>query len=100
MNTRINLEVPEVSITETRRTLPSLVRGAEQGRPVRLTRNGKPTAVLIGHREFEQLASGPRDFAEAYEDFLKSYPLEDPDIDPDEVFRDSRDESAGRDVSL
>ena len=67
---------------------------------VRITRRGEPVAVLIRNREFERRAAPPRDFAEAYEKFLKSYPLEDLDVDPNEVFRDSRDESAGRDVSL
>lgn len=67
---------------------------------MRIARRGKPVAVLIGHGEFERLESSPRDFAEAYEKFLKSYPLEDLDIEPDEVFRDSRGDPAGRDASL
>lgn len=100
MNTKINLKASGFSIAEARRNFSSLVRAAENGRAVRITRRGKPVAVLIGNREFERHASAPRDFAEAYENFLESYPVEDLDIDPDEVFRDSRDESAGRDVSL
>ena len=100
MNPKVNLKAPEFPIAEARRNFPALVREAENGRAVRITRRGKPVAALIGHGEFERLEPGPRDFAEAYEKFLKSYPLEDLDVDPDEVFRDSRDESAGRDVSL
>lgn len=100
MNTKISLKASEFSIGEARRNFSSLVREAENGRAVRITRCGKPVAVLIGNREFERHASAPRDFAEAYENFLESYSIEDLDIDPDEVFRDSRDESAGRDVSL
>ncbi len=100
MNTKLNLKAHEFSVAEARRTLPSLIRDAESGQAVRLTRRGKPVAVLIGHEEFERLASGTRDFAEAYEKFLESYPLAELDIDPDEVFRDVRDQSPGREVSL
>ncbi|MYB52762.1 MAG: type II toxin-antitoxin system Phd/YefM family antitoxin [Acidobacteriia bacterium] len=100
MNPKVNLKASEFSISEARRNFSSLVREAENGKVVRITRRGKPGAVLSGNREFERHASAPRDFAEAYENFLESYPVEDLDIDPDEVFRDSRNESAGRDVSL
>ncbi len=100
MNTKIKLKVSEFSIAEARRNFPSLVREAESGRAVRLTRRGKPVALLIGHREFEHLVADRRDFVEAYEEFSKSHDLEDLNIDPNEVFCNSRDESAGRDVSL
>ncbi|MXY68731.1 MAG: type II toxin-antitoxin system Phd/YefM family antitoxin [Acidobacteriia bacterium] len=42
-------------MAEARRNFPSLVREAENGRAVRITRRGKPVAVLIGGREFERL---------------------------------------------
>lgn len=97
MNTKIKLKGSEFSIAEARR---KLVREAENGRAVRITRRGKPVALLIGQWEFERLVSGRRDFVEAYEEFSKSRDLEDLNIDPDEVFRDSHDESAGRVVLL
>lgn len=100
MNTTIKLKGSEFSIAETRRNLPSLVREAENGRTVRLTRRGKPVALLIGHRELQRIVSDQRDYVEAYEEFSKSHDLEDLNIDSDKVFCDSRDESAGRDVSL
>ena len=100
MNTKIKLKGSEFSIAETRRNFPSLVREAENGRAMRITRRGKPVALLIGQWEFERLVSDRRDFVEAYEEFSKSHGTEDLNVDPDEVFRNSRDESAGRDVSL
>ena len=100
MNTKVNPTAREYSIAEARRSLPSLVREAEDGKSVRLTRRGEPVAVLIGHREFERLSSGRRDFVETYEEFLKSYDLLELDIDPDEAFRAVRDKSPGREVSL
>lgn len=100
MNSRINLKASEFSIAEPRRNFASPVREAENGTAARVTRRGETVAVLIANREFELHASAPRDFAEADENFLESYPVEDLDIDPDEVIRDSPDESTGRDVSL
>ena len=38
------------SIAEARSSLPSLVREAESGKAVELTRRGEPVAVLIGRR--------------------------------------------------
>jgi len=43
------------SIAEARNNLPSLVRAAESGKAVELTRRGKPVAVLIGRRQYERL---------------------------------------------
>lgn len=100
MNTKTKWKVSEFSIAEARRSFSSLLREAENGRAVRITRRSKPVALLIGHRESKRIVSDRRDSVEAYEEFSKSHDFEDLDIDPDEVFLGSRDESAGRDVSL
>ena len=55
------------SIAEARRHLPKLVREAEEGMAVALTRGGEPVAVLIGWRRFEQLASTRRGVSELHE---------------------------------
>lgn len=94
------LEASELSIAEARREFSSLVREAENGRAVRITRRGEPGAQLIGHREFERLVWGRCEFVAADEEFSKSHDLEDLHLNADEVFRDSRTGSAGSDVSL
>ena len=88
------------SIAEVRRNLPSLVRDAENGNTVELTRRGEPVAVLIGIREFARLTSGQRSFGEAYRVFANSVELAGLALDPDELFGNVRDEMAGRDVRL
>jgi len=100
MNAKGDLKASEFSIAEARRSFPTLIREAENGRAARTTRRGKPVALLIGHRQLERIGSDRRNFVEEYEEFSKSYDLEDLQSDPDEVFRDSREESAGRDVPL
>jgi len=47
------------SIAAAKNNLSSLVHEAEQGHPVRLTRRGKPVAVLISTEQYERI-SKPR----------------------------------------
>lgn len=88
------------SIAEARSNLPRLVREAELGKPVELTRRGEPVAVLIGHRQYEQLTGKFRGFFDAFREFEASVDLAELDIDPDDVFAPARDDSRGRDVRL
>ncbi len=88
------------SIAEARNSLPSLVRAAESGRAVELTRRGELVAVLIGRRQYERLILKYRGFSEAYEDFTRRIDLEELAIDPDELFAGARDQSHGREVDL
>ena len=88
------------SIAEARNNLPSLVRAAESGKAVELTRRGEPVAVLIGRRQYERLTLKYRGFSEAYEDFTQETDLRELGIDPDELFAGARDHSRGREVDL
>ncbi len=88
------------SIAEARSNLSRLVREAERGKAVELTRRGEPVAVLIGQRQFERLTSNYRGFAEAYRDFSKEFNLADLVIDPDDLFAGAREDAVGRKVSL
>ena len=88
------------SIAEARRNLAKLIRAAENGKTVELTRRGEPVAVLVGHRLFRRLAANRRGFAAAYRDFLEAVDLSELDLDPDEVFEGIRDKSPGRDVPV
>lgn len=88
------------SIAEARSNLPKLVREAERGKAVELTRRGEPVAVIIGRRQFEQLTAVRRGFAAAYREFSAEFDLESLGIDPDELFGDARDQAPGRDVRL
>jgi prevent-host-death family protein len=88
------------SIAEARSELPRLVREAEGGRPVRLTRRGAFVAVIVGRAQYEQWTSPARRFANAYADFARSVDLAALSIDPDDVFAEARARTGGRDVSL
>jgi len=88
------------SIAEARSNLPKLIREAEAGKAVELTRRGRRVAVLIGEREYERLMARPRRFSEAWADFTRDADLEALQIDPDDVFGDVRDKSPGREGGL
>ena len=90
----------QYSIVEARNSLPSLVRAAESGKAVELTRRGEPVAVLIGRRQYERLTMKHRRFSEAYEDFTREIDLDELAIDPHELFAGARDQSHGRQVDL
>lgn len=88
------------SIAEARSSLSILVREAESGKAVELTRRGVPVAVLIGRRQYMRLTSRYRRFSEAYDEFTRTFSLEGLAIDPDEVFAGARDGTRGREVKL
>ena len=52
----------ESSIRDAKSKFSSLVQGVQKGQPVRLTRRGKPVAVLVSDHEYERLkaAGAPR----------------------------------------
>jgi len=88
------------SIAEARSNLPRLIREAETGKLVELTRRGEAVAVLIGRRQYEQLTARFRPFSEVWDEFRRKFPLGEIDINPDDVFRDVRDKDLGRDFKL
>ena len=88
------------SIADARRNLPRLIREAENGKTVELTRRGEPVAVLIGHRLFQRLSTNRRGFGAAYRDFVAAVDLSELDLDPDELFEGVRDKTPSRDVPM
>ena len=88
------------SIAEARSNLPQLIREAEHGKGVELTRHGKPVAVLLGRRQYERLVDRSRSFDDAYRSFTASVDLARLDLRPDAVFGDARSPDRGRDVPL
>jgi prevent-host-death family protein len=90
----------QYSMTEACKRLPRLVREAEVGDDVQLTRNGRPVARVISTRpsvrESSEASSGGGGFWEAYQGFRQKYDLKELDLDPDELFREARDPSGGQ----
>ena len=88
------------SIAEARSSLSRLIREAESGKPVELTRRGEPVAVLVGRQHYMRLTSGRRKFSEAHGEFTRQVDLRELAIDPGAVFAGATDQTPGRDVDL
>jgi len=90
----------QYSIAQASDGLPQLVDQAEQGTPVELTRHGKRVAVILSAEKYDQMLSQKGDFGRSLLEFRRRLEVENIDIDPDEVFKDVRDKSPGREVDL
>ena len=84
------------SISDARRNLSKLIREAEDGTTVELSRRGKPVAVLIGYSDFRRLSANRRGFGAAYRDFTEAVDLSELGLDPDVLFEGVRDRTRGR----
>lgn len=80
------------SIAEARNDLSGVVREAEAGRPVTLSRRGRPVAVVVSAEAFSRLAGRHCSLAEAIDGFRHEYSR---DLDNGE-WAPPRDASPGR----
>lgn len=63
--------MPDFSIAEAKSRFAQLVYQVESGQAVRITRRGRPVAVMLSEREYERL-SAPRDSLLAFTSALRS----------------------------
>jgi len=87
----------QYSIAEAKNKLPSIIHQVEKGPSVKLTRRGKPVAVLLSINEFERLNISNSGFWNALMSFrqmINSEKLAFSDHD----FEGLRDTSSGREV--
>lgn len=101
----LEINVNEYPIVEAKDQLPRLIREAEAGNPVMVTRHGKPAAVLLSAVRYKQLTAHQKDFLGAVQEFKAQYRVAEDlgDVFGDvfgDAFGDVRDASTGRDVNL
>ena len=89
----------QFSIAEAKSKLPAIIHSVEDGPSVKLTRHGKPVAVLLSIREYEQLAKNKLGFWSALSTFHSILVKEDIKIS-DADFEDLRDTSTGREREI
>ena len=79
--------MPEISVAEARNTLAQLIHRAESGEVVRISRRGKPVAVLVSKDEYERLEASvsKKDFWQAVEDWRAQAGFDWQELTPDEV---------------
>lgn len=54
----LNAAMSDISITKAKSCLAQLVQQAERGQPVRITRRGRPVAVLVSVADHARLHTG------------------------------------------
>ena len=86
------------SIAEARAQLPALIRSAEKGGVVELTRRGEAVAVLVGKSDFDRMSAPEGGFWEACETFRSGHDLAALALDPDEILAGARPQEPGRGV--
>ncbi len=84
------------SIAQARDKLARVVREAEEGQPVELTRRGKPVAVVVSVEDYARMRGNVPGLWERLSEFRETERLGD----LDNVFDDVRDKGAGRDVEV
>lgn len=92
-------EKEEVSIAEAKDNLTKLIRRAERGEAIRLTRRGRTVAVLVSPEAYREGRATAPSFRERYDAFRRTHDLDALDIDVG-VFDEARDRTPGRDVDL
>ena len=85
----------QYSIAEAKSGLPSIVHEVEDGPAVRLTRHGKPAAVLMSVREYDRLMEKKEGFWKALSTFRNAREKEGIEISGLD-FDGLRDVSKGR----
>jgi prevent-host-death family protein len=89
----------QFTIAEAKSRLPAIIHSVEDGPSVKLTRHGKPVAVLLSIREYEQLAKNKMGFWSALTKFRSVLDKENIKI-TDADFEDLRDTSTGREREM
>jgi prevent-host-death family protein len=87
------------SVAEARQNFARLIRAAERGRAVEITRRGEPVAVLLSASEYLALSGERRSFVQAIDAIRERLGVDRLGIG-DEEFAGLRDDSPGREVSL
>lgn len=88
-----------VSVAEARQNFARLIKRAEQGKAIEITRRGESVAVLLSASEYLMLTGDRPSFMDAARRVRERLDVESLGIGDDE-FERLRDESPGREVAL
>lgn len=89
----------KVSVAEARQNFARLIKRAEHGSAIEITRRGEPVAVLLSASDYAAMTGESSSFAEAVRQVRTRLGVEDLGIG-DKDFEGLRERSPGRDISL
>ena len=89
----------KVSVAEARQHFARLIKRAQQGKAIEITRRGEPVAVLVSAAEYSAITGDRPSFIDATAQIRERLDVDSLNIG-DSDFEGLREESPGRDVSL
>ena len=89
----------QYTIAEAKSKLPSIVHAVEDGGFVKLTRHGRPVAVLLSLGEYERLTRCREGYWDALKAFRNAMEKEGIRLADDDL-EGLRDDSCGREIEL
>ncbi|MCC5598152.1 type II toxin-antitoxin system Phd/YefM family antitoxin [Nostoc favosum] len=90
----------QYSIEQVPKNLDKIFQEIGQGESVQITQQGQQVAVILPAAKYQRLLHGKPSFWESVERFRQEIMEEGTEIDPDEVWKDVRDKSPGREILL
>jgi prevent-host-death family protein len=94
-----SMAATKVSVAEARQHFARLIKRAQQGKTIEITRRGEPVAVLISASEYSAITGDRSSFMEAMRQVRERLRVDELEIG-DEEFEGLREESPGREISL
>ncbi len=89
----------QFTIVDAKNKLPSIIHSVETGQAVKLTRHGKPVAVLLSIKDYQRLNRKREGYWSALNSFRKQLKKEGVFISGED-FKNIRDKSSGREVDF
>ena len=93
------MALTKVSVAEARQHFARLIKRAQQGKAIEITRRGEPVAVLVSAAEYSAITGDRPSFIDAARQVRERLGVDGLDIG-DSDFEGLREESPGREVSL
>ena len=87
------------TIADAKNKLPSIIHAVETGQAVKLTRHGRPVAVLLSIKDYQRLSRKKEGYWRALDSFRKNLEKEGVFVTEDD-FENIRDLSSGREIDI
>jgi prevent-host-death family protein len=99
LHREIRIMEEQYTIADAKNKLPSIIHSVESGQAVKLTRHGRPVAVLLSIKDYQRLSRKREGYWSALNSFRKHMEKEGIFITSDDL-ENIRDNSSGREVDF
>ena len=93
------MRAKKVSVAEARQNFARLIKRAQRGDAIEITRHGESVAVILSAAEYLALSGERPSFIQAANEVRERLDVESLEIE-DDIFEGLRDDASGREVSF